>query len=124
MNRVAAAIGLAVAAASVLTACVPSSGPLAFQPKSDAGYDALLSGTLHIDEDCVWVEAEGDDYIPVFRIGDARMEAGELVYARRYGDGATIEIPGGETAVAGEGWYVPSGCPDLMLWNAAPQYEA
>ena len=108
----------------MLTACVPSSGPLAFQPKSDAGYDALLSGTLRIEGACVWVEAEGADYIPVFRIGDARMEAGELVYSGRYGDGETVEIPGGETAGAGEGWYIPSGCPDLPLWDAAPQYEA
>ncbi len=123
MRRAFAALATA-AGAVVLSGCVPSSGPLAFQPPAEAGYDALLTGTLHIDDECVWVEAEGTEYIPVFPVGVARMEAGKLIYAAAKSDGDTILIVGGEARTAGEDWYIPAGCPDALLWSAAPPPEA
>lgn len=123
MRRLLALAGIAGAAA-LLAGCVPTSGSLAFQPPADAWHDALLTGTLHIDDDCVWVETPDAAYFPVFPVGAARMEAGELVYGRAWSDGDTIDIGGGEAREAGAGWYIPDGCPDLPLWSAAPPPEA
>jgi hypothetical protein len=94
------------------------------QPPAEAWHDALLTGTLHIDEDCVWVETPDATYVPVFPVGEARMEAGNLVYGRVWTDGETIEIGGGETRTQGQGWYVPDGCPDALFWGAAPPPQA
>lgn len=118
------ALALVAAAAAVLTGCVPSSGPLAMQPQAEAWHDALLTGTLRIDDDCVWIETPDATYIPVFPVGEARMEAGQLVYGHVWRDGDRIEIGGGETRTAGRDWYIPEGCPDAIFWGAAPPFEA
>lgn len=123
MRRLLAVVGL-TAAALALTACVPSSGPLAMQPRAEAWHDALLTGTLHIDDACVWVETPDADYIPVFPVGVARMEAGKLVYGHTWSDGDTIDIGGGEAREAADDWYIPEGCADALLWDAAPPYNA
>lgn len=82
---------------------------------------ALLPGTVRITAECVWVEADDASYIPVFEVGEARAEGGDiLVYGQRYVDGDRIEVGGGISPDAGADWYVPPGCPDAELWAAAP----
>ncbi|WP_127473867.1 hypothetical protein [Microbacterium sulfonylureivorans] len=124
MRRRLAALGIA-AACGLLPGCgapaLPSSGPVAYRPPVDAYMDALLSGTLHLDDECAWVESEYGDYLPVFPIGIARLDTDELVYGGRYGDGDVIGVGGGDANdYSGAGWYIPDGCPDLPLWAAAP----
>lgn len=110
-----------VAAALGLTACVPTAGPLAIRPGTGANDDALLTGTVRISSDCVWIEAEDAAYIPVFELSEARIEgAGTLIYGLRYRDGDRIQVPGGVSKKPGSDWYVPVGCPDADLWAAAP----
>lgn len=109
----------------VLSGCVPSSGPVAFMPPTDAPHhDALLQGTLRITDDCVWVEADDADYIPVFEVGDAGFVDGALVFGAEYHDGDDIQIGGATAAKALDDWYVPEDCPDAELWAAAPPFEA
>ncbi|KRB37206.1 hypothetical protein [Microbacterium sp. Root180] len=123
MRRVLAIAAGVAAVALGLTGCVPTGGPLAMQPRAEAWHDALLTGTLHIDDDCVWVETADAAYVPVFPVGSARMEAGRLLYGATWSDGDTIDIGGGEAPEAGADWYIPDGCPDALLWGAAPPPE-
>ncbi|MFE7846775.1 hypothetical protein ACFUTX_16450 [Microbacterium sp. NPDC057407] len=127
--RTSLAMAMLGATAVALSACVPyvipSEGPIALQPPQSGGMDAaLIGGTLHIDDDCAWVETDGEDYVPVFPMDVARLEAGELVYGARYRDGDRINFTGGESGEQGPDWYIPSGCPDLKLWNASGPPQA
>lgn len=124
MRRLLAVAG-SLAIAGLLTGCLPTGGPVATRHGTGANMDALLTGTLRLNEECAWIETEDGGYIPVFELGVARYEAGRLVYGRHYADGDAIEIGGGETNDdSGADWYIPSGCPDLKLWVAAPPPEA
>ncbi|MEU1972001.1 dihydrolipoamide dehydrogenase [Microbacterium sp. NPDC019599] len=119
-RRIALVPVLAIAIAG-LSGCVPADGPIAVRPATGANEDALLQGILRIEEDCVWVQAGDEVYVPVFEIGGARIEGGDtLVYGNRYVDGDDIELPGGEAQKPGADWYLPARCPDVRLWAAGP----
>lgn len=109
--------------AAVLTGCVPNDGPVAFAPKSDAYADALLTGIIHITDECITVGEGVDAVIPVFPVFEARYANWVLTFGSDYRDGDEITIGGGEaqtgTAIP-DGWYVPAGCPDLPLWQSGP----
>ncbi len=125
-----AAIG---AAAVCLTGCLawplPTDGPVAMRHGNGGNMDALLEGTLHLDDECAWVESEYGDYLPVFEVGVARYEDGKLIYGGPRSDGDRIQVGGGETNSTtaderGGEMYIPDGCPDLTIWIAAPPFEA
>lgn len=121
--------GVAVLLSGCLAWPLPTDGPVAFRHGTGANMDALLEGTLHLDEDCAWVESEYGDYLPVFEVVSARYEEGELVYGGAHSDGDRIAVGGGEmggatTSSASGDMYIPDGCPELTLWAAAPPFEA
>jgi hypothetical protein len=131
MRRLLALAGMA-GAVLALSGCafpLPTDGPVATRHGTGGNMDALLEGTLRLDADCAWIEAEDGGYIPVFEVGVARFEAGELVFGGRYADGDPIQVGGGTmngttAGSAGADMYIPDGCPDLPLWAASPPFEA
>lgn len=121
----AAAVGAAVLlAAGCAASGLPSSGPLAVYPRPDAGMDALLQGTIRLDDECVTVWAsdgiDGRRVVPVFPAGDATWSDGVLSWrGAQYREGDEISLGGGFTGdVAGA--YVPAGCGDLEAFSVSP----
>ena len=128
MHRRHAAATVVALTILALTGCVPTTGALAVRPGTGANNDALLRGIVRISDACVWVEADGAAYIPVFEVGDAWLEGGDtLVYGGgRHADGDEVLISGGIAPEPAADWYVPSGCPRggaLGCRSRAPSLE-
>lgn len=108
---------------AALTGCAPHDGPVAFAPKSDAYGDAILTGIVHISDECLTIGDGADARIPVFPVFEARYYDGVLSFGNEYREGDEIILGGGQTptnASVPDGWYIPAGCPDLPLWESGP----
>lgn len=112
----------AVAGLLVLAACTATPPNVATYESDGSGEDALMSGTLRVDDACVTLVGEdGTVTVPVFPRGQVALDGTDLELAgHTWADGERIELGGGEGTSA-EPFTVPEGCPDGPFWVVAPR---
>ena len=125
-----------VAASAVLTAIVmsgctgapepapaPGEEPVAsYVPAGEGGDSALLTGTLHVADNCLTVTDElHQTWVPVFPRNETTWTAGTLNYANSsYTPGETIELRGGATEVDPDpDLFIPDSCRSIPRWVVA-----
>jgi len=91
-----------------------------------AGNDALLEGTLTVEDGCVYVtDADGVRWLPVFSVDRVAWDGTTLVTgAGAFADGDAIGVGGGELVGSvpadwepPDGLHVPEGCAPDAVWN-------
>src|SRR3954453_12887102 len=95
--RSALVVAVVLAASACGDGGSPRSGAIATYESTGTGGDAaLLTGTVAFEDGCLYVEADGKRWLPVFPVDE--VEAGEntLTYgAHNYGNGDQVDLRGG-----------------------------
>ena len=104
---------------------LPSSGPVAVYPAPDYGMDALLDGTVRLNDGCLVVEGgEGTTAVPVFPSDDVTWDEDSKLLTWRgetYSDGDAISLGGGFVGTSGiENGYFPEDCAGREAFLVSP----
>lgn len=86
-----------------------------------AGMDALLTGTLQMEPECITLDAGDQTWLPIFPSGDIRLNNGALIYqGEEYRSGDELALGGGQVEAAPQGSRIPTDCPSQALWLVSP----
>ncbi len=135
--RTAITLASAIAICAAFSGCVANPAPLdpdivALVPPQTVAMDALLVGTLVIDEDCVYIDAtevapEYERVLPLFPSDIVHWDGGTLVILDEpYDDGDLVFIGGGFVAeLTSSGRFpadthIPTGCVTDYAFQVAP----
>lgn len=117
---VALSAACAIGLAGCTAASLPTSGPLAAYPSPEGGMDALLEGTLRLQNGCLVITGDPGVWVPYFPAGSASWDGEVLRWNERdYRDGDQISIGGGEVGI-GPDAYTPEGCTGIDAWLVSP----
>jgi hypothetical protein len=133
MRRLIGCAALAAIGIAALSGCgaiggggdIPSEGPLAVHPRPEGGMDALLEGTVRIDDGCVRVDYAPAEYaVPSFPAGDATYADGILTWkGEEYRTGDPIALGGGFAGTASSpsaSGYMPKACVGTEVFVVSP----
>jgi hypothetical protein len=88
-------------------------------PSTGASFEALLTGTLILENECLLIKTENDERtIPVFAKDSVVWNGATLIFDNHsYAIGDEITLVGGETeTIDRSSVFVPDGCAKFKYW--------
>ncbi|MDD9206606.1 hypothetical protein PU560_09030, partial [Georgenia sp. 10Sc9-8] len=128
-RRTAVVAGAAVLLSSCSTTPENADGLATYEPRGSGGMDALMVGTLVLEDGCLYVRSADFDerWLPVFPADGVRWDGRTLTFGGgNPGVGDQVELPGGAVTEptsphpVPEEYDVPAACSTELVWLVTP----